>query len=162
MPERHLEIDLCRQVLWIVDGGIRTCSYRVSTSRFGAGELAGSECTPRGAHVIRARIGHGLPAGACLVGRRFTGEVWSPELALSAPHRDWILSRVIWLSGCEPGHNRLGLLDTMRRYIYIHGTPDSEPMGVPCSHGCIRMGNSDVIELFDRVVAGMRVELLAQ
>ncbi len=148
-------------MLWVVEGGRRTRSFGVSTSRFGPGETVGSERTPRGTHVIRARIGDGLPVGACFVGRRFTGEVWSPELAGSAPERDWILSRVIWLSGCEPGRNRLGTVDTMRRYIYIHGTPDSEPMRVPFSHGCIRMQNADVIELFNMVAAGMTVEMLA-
>jgi len=161
MRGRHLEVDLCRQVLRVLDQGTPTRHFSVSTSRFGPGEAVGSGCTPRGAHIIRARIGHGLPAGACFVGRRFTGEVWSPDLERSAPGRDWILSRVIWLSGCERGHNRLGAVDTMRRYIYIHGTPDSEPVSVPFSHGCIRMRNADVIELFDMVTPGMPVKMLA-
>ena len=119
----------------------------------------GSECTPRGLHVVRARIGAGLPAGSVLVGRRPTGEVWSRELAAREPGRDWILSRILWLSGLEIGRNRLGEVDTMRRYIYIHGTPDTEPMGVPASHGCIRMRNEDVMELFDDVPAGTPVEI---
>jgi len=161
MRGRHLEVDLCRQVLRVLDQGTPTRFFCVSTSRFGPGETVGSGCTPRGAHIIRARIGHGLPAGACFAGRRFTGEVWSPELERSAPDRDWILSRVIWLSGCERGRNRLGAVDTMRRYIYIHGTPDSEPVSVPFSHGCIRMRNADVIELFDMVTPGMPVKMLA-
>ena len=161
MRDRFIEIDLCRQELRVIDQGKSLRSFSVSTSRYGPGERAGSECTPRGTHVIRARIGQGLPAGACLVGRRFTGEVWTPELARSTPDRDWILSRIIWLSGCERGRNRLGTVDTMRRYIYIHGTPDNEPMSVPYSHGCIRMRNGDVIELFNMVTAGMPVELLA-
>jgi len=161
MSERRIEIDLCRQELRVIDRDQPTRRFGVSTSRHGPGERAGSECTPRGTHVIRARIGQGLPAGACLVGRRYTGEVWTPELARAEPDRDWILSRVIWLSGCERGRNRLGTVDTMRRYIYIHGTPDSEPMNVPFSHGCIRMRNGDVIELFDMVAPGMPVELLA-
>ena len=161
MNVNFLEIDLCRQELRVVDQAAPIRHFDVSTSTFGPGETADSGCTPRGAHVIRALIGRGLPAGACLVGRRFTGEIWSPELARSIPDRDWILSRVIWLSGCEPGRNRLGAVDTMRRYIYIHGTPDSEPMKVPFSHGCIRMRNGDVIELFDMVTPGMPVNLLA-
>jgi hypothetical protein len=161
MRLRSLEIDMCRQKLRVFDQGTMLRSFSVSTSRFGPGEAVASECTPRGAHIVRACIGHGLPEGACLVGRRFTGEVWSPELARTAPGRDWILSRVIWLSGCEYGRNRFGSVDTMRRYIYIHGTPDSEPMSVPFSHGCIRMRNGDVIELFDMVTPGMPVELLA-
>jgi L,D-transpeptidase YbiS len=161
MSDRFIEINLCRQELCLIDQDQPTRRFAVSTSRYGPGERDGSECTPRGAHVIRARIGAGLPAGACLVGRRFTGEVWTPELARAEPDRDWILSRIIWLSGCERGRNRLGTVDTMRRYIYIHGTPDNEPMGVPFSHGCIRMRNGDVIELFARVTSGMPVEVLA-
>ena len=127
--------------------------YLVSTALRGAGEVSGSEMTPRGRHLIRAKIGDGAEPGTVFRGRRPTGEVWTPELAALHPGRDWILSRILWLSGCEPGHNRLGDRDSMRRYIYIHGNPDSEPMGEPRSHGCIRMRNADVIDLFDRVPA---------
>lgn len=67
------------------------------------------------------------------------------------PGRDWILTRILWLSGCERGRNRLGNVDSFRRYIYLHGTPDSEPMGVPRSHGCIRLRNADLLDLFPRV-----------
>lgn len=137
------------------DGDVRTWS--VSTAEQGPGEQDGSGGTPRGEHVIRAKIGTGQPAGAVFRGRRFTGEIYSPELAEQYPRRDWILSRILWLSGCEPGFNRLGSVDSMRRFIYIHGTPDTEPMGVPASHGCIRMRNADVMELFDRVPVGCPV-----
>ena len=89
-----------------------------------------------------------------------TGEICSPALIAAQPERDWILSRILWLSGCEPGRNRFGLVDTMRRYIYIHGTPDCEVMGVPFSHGCIRMRNADVMELFFAVRAGTPVEII--
>jgi lipoprotein-anchoring transpeptidase ErfK/SrfK len=111
-------------------------------------------------HVIRAKIGQGLPPGAVLRGRRPTGQVFSETLHGAEPRRDWILSRILWLSGLEPGRNRLGDVDTMRRYIYIHGTPDHEPMGVPFSHGCIRMRNADVCWLFDAVTPGTRVNLV--
>lgn len=137
------------------DGAIR--SWSVSTAEQGPGEQNGSGGTPRGEHVIRAKIGAGRPSGAVFRGRRFTGELYSPELAEQYPERDWILSRILWLSGCEPGFNRLGSVDSMRRFIYIHGTPDTEPMGVPASHGCIRMRNDDVMELFDRVAVGCPV-----
>ena len=133
------------------------CLYPVSTALKGAGEREGSGCTPRGRHRIRARIGAEQPRAAVFVGRRPTGEIWSPELASQQPQRDWILSRILWLTGCEPGINRGGAVDTLRRYIYIHGCPDDCPMGVPRSHGCVRMTNADVIDLFDRVVAGTRV-----
>ena len=155
-----IEISLRRQQLILREAGRTRAQYPVSTSRYGPGEQSGSLCTPRGRHVIRAMIGAGLPAGAVLKGRRPTGEICSPVLIAAQPERDWILSRILWLSGCEPGRNRLGLADTMRRYIYIHGTPDSEVMGVPFSHGCIRMRNADVMELFSAVKAGTPVEIV--
>jgi len=123
----------------------------VSTAVNGPGEHNGSGCTPRGLHQVRAKVGAGLPAGAVLRGRRWTGEVWTPQLHEQFPGRDWILSRILWLSGCEQGVNRLGSVDTFRRYIYIHGTPDTEPMGLPLSHGCVRMRNEELIALFARV-----------
>lgn len=146
-----LHISIADQQLYgFADGQLRL-RFPVSTGRNGVGEQNGSGCTPRGVHQVRARIGDGLPEGAVLRGRRWTGEIWSPELHASFPGRDWILSRILWLSGCEPGVNRMGRVDTFRRYIYIHGTPDCEPMGVPLSHGCVRMRNADLLQLFPRV-----------
>ena len=157
----HLAVSIADQTLSLVNdqGGI-IASYPVSTALNGAGEQDGSGCTPRGEHYIRAMVGQGLPANTVFRARRPTGEIFSPELALAHPDRDWILSRIIWLCGLEPGKNRGPGVDTFRRFIYIHGTPDTEPMGVPRSHGCIRMRNPDVIELFDRVCAGLRVVIL--
>ena len=155
-------IDIPSQWLSLLaDDGTCLRRYRVSTARNGPGERSGSHCTPRGRHVIRARIGAGQPLGAAFRGRRPTGEVWSPEMAAAHPGRDWILTRILWLSGREPGRNRWGDVDSMRRYIYIHGTPDTEPMGVPLSIGCVRMRNRDVVELFDLVPAGTPVEILS-
>jgi L,D-transpeptidase YbiS len=156
----ELLISLTRQTLQLLRAGRVEREFLVSTSRYGPGERSGSLCTPRGLHVIRAKIGQGLPPGAVLRGRRPTGEVFSPALHAALPGRDWILSRILWLSGLERGRNRLGNVDTMRRYIYIHGTPDQEPMGVPFSHGCIRMRNADVCWLFDAVTPGARVNLV--
>jgi lipoprotein-anchoring transpeptidase ErfK/SrfK len=124
------------------------------------GERKGSYCTPRGRHVIRAKIGAGAPVNSVFVERRPTGEIYSPELAARFPGRDWILTRILWLSGCEPGFNRLGDVDTMRRYIYIHGSPDSAVMGTPGSIGCVRMHNEDLVDLFDRVPVGTPVNIL--
>ncbi len=146
-----LHISLADQTLYGFAGGELCLRLRVSTAAKGAGERNGSGCTPRGLHQVRAKIGADLPLGAVLRGRRWTGEVWSPALHAAFPGRDWILSRILWLSGCEPGRNRLGEVDTFRRYIYLHGTPDCEPMGVPLSHGCVRLRNADLLELFDRV-----------
>lgn len=134
--------------------------YAVSSSEKGVGELFGSYCTPRGTHIIRAKIGVGQPENTVFVRRRPTGEIYTPQLGEQFPDRDWILTRILWLSGCEIGFNRLGDNDTMRRYIYIHGTPDSVQLGKPGSHGCIRMRNSDLIELFDLVPAGTAVEII--
>lgn len=131
----------------------------VSTALNGAGEQNGSGCTPRGRHRVRARVGDGLPEGAVLRGRRWTGEIWNQALHAQFPGRDWILSRILWLSGCEPGFNRMGQVDTFRRYIYLHGTPDTEPMGVPLSHGCIRLRNADLLALFPLVPAGCEVRI---
>lgn len=153
----HIDIDIGKQALCLFDGETLLREYTVSTAANGVGQQEGSGCTPLGRHRIRARIGTGQPSGAVFVGRRPTGEVWSPQLAAEYPQRDWILSRILWLSGEQPGFNRLGNVDSMRRFIYIHGTPDSEPMGIPCSHGCVRMRNADVLELFDLVPVGCPV-----
>lgn len=150
---RHLQVSIANQTLTLLEDEQPLAHYLVSTALKGAGERSGSEQTPRGHHIIRAMIGADAPYGAVFRGRRPTGEVWTPELHERHPGRDWILSRILWLSGVETGRNRLGQCDTMRRYIYIHGTPDSEPMGEPLSHGCIRMRNEDIIDLFDRVGA---------
>lgn len=156
----RIRIDTASQRLALEDDADRVLkAYAVSTAANGVGELNGSFCTPRGRHIVRARIGAGQPSGAVFVRRRPTGEVWSPELHERYPGRDWMLTRILWLSGCERGRNRLGNVDTMRRYIYIHGAPDSAEMGRPGSHGCIRMRNADVIDLFDRVPPYTPVEI---
>lgn len=156
-----LRISLARQELDLYDdAGRRLRAYPVSTSKMGPGEQRGSNCTPRGRHIVRARIGAGLPENTVFVRRRPTGEIFSRELADRNPGRDWILTRILWLSGCEPGRNRLGDVDTMRRFVYIHGTPDGTELGRPGSIGCIRMRNRDIIELFDRVPAGTLVEII--
>lgn len=153
-------IDIPSQTLSLLgDDGACIRRYSVSTARNGAGEASGSFCTPRGRHIIRARIGAGAPIGAAFRGRRPTGEVWTPELAAANPGRDWILTRILWLSGTEPGFNRLGEVDSMRRYIYIHGSPDLAEMGVPGSHGCIRMRNADIVDLFERVPCYTAVDI---
>jgi len=154
---KEIEISIAGQTLTLLEDGRILAQYPVSTALKGAGEISGSEQTPRGSHIIRARIGDGAASGAVFRGRRLTGEVWTPGLAAEHPARDWILSRILWLSGTEPGRNRLGNCDSMRRYIYIHGTPDTEPMGQPLSHGCIRMRNADVIALFEQVPVYTRV-----
>lgn len=154
-----LRVALATQQLEVWRGPALLKRYPASTSKHGAGELQGSHQTPRGRHVVRAKIGAGAPLNAVFRGRRPTGEIYSSELARAHPARDWILTRILWLSGLEVGRNRLGNVDTMRRYIYIHGTPDTETMGVPGSIGCIRMTNRDIVELFDLVPVGTFVDI---
>jgi lipoprotein-anchoring transpeptidase ErfK/SrfK len=154
-----LRVSLAAQRLTLWRGGDCRAEYAVSTSRHGGGELTGSFKTPRGRHIVRVKIGADAPEGAVFRGRRPTGETYSAALARANPDRDWILTRILWLSGTEVGRNRLGAVDTMRRYIYIHGTPESEPMGSPSSIGCIRMGNRDIVELFDLVPVGSVVDI---
>lgn len=155
-----LLISVARQTLQVEDDAGRIISeYAVSTAKAGVGEVSGSYCTPRGLHIVRAKIGAGQAANTVFIRRRPTGEIWTPALAEQFPGRDWILTRILWLSGCIPGHNRRGCVDTMRRYVYIHGSPDTAQMGVPGSHGCVRMRNADIIELFDRVPCYTAVDI---
>jgi len=157
LNERCLSVSTAAQRLVLRDGDREVTAYSISTSRFGVGERRDSFMTPRGRHIIRAKIGAGQAPGTVFVGRRPTGEIYSEALARAFPDRDWILTRILWLSGTEPGRNRLGEVDTMWRHIYIHGAPDSSVLGVAGSIGCIRMRSADVIELFDAVSAGTSV-----
>ncbi len=152
-----IRISIPEQRLTLLAGDGIAAIYPVSTARNGPGEQYGSGCTPRGWHRIRIKIGAGLPPNMVFVGRRPTGELYSSELAARYPERDWILTRILWLTGLESGCNRGGDCDTLRRFIYIHGCPDETPIGSPLSHGCIRMRNHDLLELFERVRAGDRV-----
>lgn len=154
-----LDIDLATQQLKLLDNGQCVVQYRISSAKNGAGERDGSGCTPRGRHRIRACIGGGQPAGTVFVGRRPTGEIYSPALARQHPGRDWILSRILWLGGLEPGLNRYADVDSQQRFIYIHGTDEEALLGQPVSHGCIRMANADVLDLFERVSADTPVNI---
>jgi lipoprotein-anchoring transpeptidase ErfK/SrfK len=157
MKTLHIVVTLKEQKLDVYEGDNLVRTYRVATGKKGIGEQFGSEKTPRGHHKIRAKIGHDQAENTVFIGRRPTGEIYHPEMRNQHPSRDWILTRIMWLSGLEPGFNRLANVDTMRRYIYIHGCPDEDEMGIPSSHGCVKMRNSDVIELFDLIPVGTEV-----
>jgi len=156
----HIEISLGGQRLRLKRDNAIVREYPVSTARNGAGEKMDSECTPRGRHVIAEKIGEGCPPNTVFVERRPTGEIYTPELTRQQSGRDWILTRILWLKGVEPGVNLGGDVDSYNRYIYIHGSPEEIEMGRPGSRGCIRMRNQDVIELFNRVEAGTAVDIL--
>ena len=153
--EINLKTQNCR--VFTTDGVV---DYSCSTALNGPGEQEGSGCTPRGSHRIRAIIGRGEPENAVFVGRRPTGEVWTEQLHEASAGRDWILGRILWLCGNDSGFNRGGQVDSQRRYIYMHGTPPSEPMGVPLSHGCVRMRLQDICELADQVSPGTLVSIV--
>ncbi len=174
VPSQHLRISMTSQTLelfelepgwsrdrWADDLPKPALRYEVSTAKNGPGNELGSYCTPVGRHVIRAKIGRGAAFGTVFTRRRPTGEIWSKELAEGGPGRDWILTRILWLCGLEPGRNRFGSVDTMKRYIYLHGSPPTAQMGIPGSIGCIRMRNQDIVDLFDRVPAGTTVDIRA-
>ena len=156
---RWVHVDLQQQTLTLKRGSHELHSWSVSTALNGAGEQEGSGCTPRGWHRIRIRIGDGEPLNTVFVGRRPSGEIWSQKLADAFPDRDWILTRILWLTGVDSVHNRGGNHDTLRRYIYIHGTPDDQPMGIARSHGCVRMRNKELVQLFDQVENGTLVHI---
>lgn len=157
IPAPAIYISVASQTLLLKHNGSVDFECRISSAKNGVGELYGSERTPRGWHYIRARIGEGQPVNTVFVGRRPTGEIYSPAMRVEHPQRDWILTRILWLCGLEPGFNRLGATDTMRRYIYIHGCPDEDNFDNPGSHGCIKMHNPDMLGLFNRVATGTRV-----
>ncbi len=156
-PESYLYISIARQQLSLIRAGQEKLIYSVSTAKNGAGEAMGSECTPTGWHKIRAKVGHNQLLNSVFIARRPTGEIYKPELAQEYPNRDWILTRILWLAGLEPGKNRYGQVDSSWRYIYIHGCPDQLIQGKPESHGCIRMKNKDIVELFNSVNVGLKV-----
>lgn len=157
----NIHINIASQTLTLFLAKHKTITYPISTAKNGVGELENTGCTPRGQHIISEKFGDGLPINSVFVARQATGEIYSDALASQFPNRDWILSRILWLDGCEIGKNKgenaQGVCDTKARYIYIHGTPDTEPMGIPLSHGCVRMQNSDMLDLFDSVAVGTPV-----
>lgn len=164
-PDRQLVINIAEQTLTLYQQNNKVMTYTVSTAKNGIGSQENSGCTPLGQHIIAEKIGGDSPINAVFIGRVATGERYDTALGKLYPERDWILSRILWLSGLEEGvnkgNNNQGVCDTYQRYIYIHGTPDSEPMGLPLSHGCVRMRNKDIIELFEQVEEGMVVIIVA-
>jgi lipoprotein-anchoring transpeptidase ErfK/SrfK len=157
-----LNISIADQTLELLDQNQTVLNrYSISTAANGAGEIMDSGCTPTGKHIIRAKIGEGERVNTVFRGRRATGEIYQTGMREQQPGRDWILTRIMWLSGCEPGFNRLKDRDTMRRYIYIHGTPDEVAMGEPGSAGCIRMRNSELLTVFNLISVGTPVDIYA-
>ncbi len=157
---KEIIINLGLQTLELYEGKNCLARYPISSGKNGIGQEMGSEKTPLGRHMIYRKIGHKEPINTVFVHRRSTGEIYMPQLEAAQPERDWIVTRILWLMGLEPGYNRFGQRDTRKRCIYIHGTPDSTIIGQPGSKGCIRMRNLDIIDLFDAVEEGCLVTLI--
>lgn len=155
--EKHIDVDISKQQLTLFEGDNIISLYAISTAKNGTGQKNGSECTPLGNHSIDAKIGSKSKENSVFVGREETGEIFNEELRQNNPDRDWILTRILWLCGHDEGKNKGGEVDTLSRYIYIHGCPDSDSFSKPSSHGCVKMRNRDIIELFENVDAGTRV-----
>ncbi len=160
MSSRKIEINLCEQTLTLSDRDELLATFSVSTAANGPGQELNSECTPLGQHIIDEKIGAECLVNTVFIGRRPTGEIYSEDMRRCHPQRDWILTRIMWLRGTEPGCNDGGNIDSKARYIYIHGSPESCEMGVPGSHGCIRMRNEDVVRLFELVEVGTPVNIV--
>ncbi len=148
LEQADILIDLTQQTLLLPK---HNKFYVISSGKNGIGEQENSGKTPRGWHRVAQKIGHDAAKYSVFIARQPTGEIYNQQLAQQFPQRDWILSRILWLDGLEAGFNQGEGCDTFKRYIYIHGTPDTEPMGIPMSHGCIRMKNDEIIELFELV-----------
>jgi hypothetical protein len=150
--ERVLLVDTTAQHMFLIERGRPIADWIISTAEKGVGSLKGSDQTPLGVHRIAEKIGAGAPFGMIFKSRQPTGEIVQ---ILSAPNAeskaDYVTSRILWLDGLEPGINQGGDVDSKERFIYIHGTGEEGKLGTPASHGCIRMRNQDVIELFDQV-----------
>lgn len=163
MSDLVIDVDSKLQQLYLwetnPEGDMLIRQYPISTAANGLGEANGSHCTPRGRHRIAEKIGAFAPLCSAFKSRQPTGEVWTPELDAEFPGRDWILTRILWLEGQEPGKNQGGTVDSHNRYIYIHGTNEEHKLGSPASHGCIRMKNADIAELFDLVKEGTEVRI---
>ncbi|PZT84510.1 MAG: L,D-transpeptidase [Acinetobacter sp.] len=156
LEQADILIDLEQQLLYLPK---HHKLYLISSGKNGIGEQENSGKTPRGWHQIAEKFGEKLPVNTIFIARQPTGEIYSPVLAQQYPQRDWILSRILWLDGLELGFNQGQGCDSKQRYIYIHGTPDTEPMGIPVSHGCIRMRNQDVVDVFALIEQGALVYL---
>jgi len=159
--QQALVVDVGLQRLYLFEAGRLVGEYPVSTAEKGTGNAEGSMRTPLGLHRVDEKIGAGAPTGMIFRGRRPTGQfaeiLTDPD---ARAKRDDVTSRILWLSGLEPGVNQGGEVDSKRRFIYIHGTPEEGRIGRPASHGCVRMTNADVIELFDRVEVGALVDII--
>jgi len=154
-----IQVHLLQQTLELLQDHQCVKIYSISTGENGIGEEVDSGKTPRGRHIIHAKVGDGYEPNTVFIKRQATGEIFTPQMRSEYPDRDWILTRILWLAGVELGKNQGDSVDTLSRYIYIHGSPDDVQLGIPGSKGCIRMHNAAMIELFDSVEMGTAINI---
>jgi hypothetical protein len=147
-----LAVNIARQKVSLFEDGGLVRTMPASTSRFGIGEIEGSNCTPLGLHCIAEKVGEGEPVGTVFKERKVVGNTSEPAFA-----KGGITTRILWLQGLEPGFNEGGNVDTHERTIYIHGTWDQASLGKPASHGCIHLADGDLIQMFDLLPSGTLV-----
>lgn len=157
--DQVLVVDVSEQRLRLYRRGETVGEWPVSTSKYGIGNRQNSERTPLGVHRIARKIGAGAPPGTLFKARRDTGRTVEILKDDRAADGDYVTTRILWLEGLEPGVNQGPGVDSFQRYIYIHGTAEEGRIGRPFSHGCVRMTNDAVVELFDRVQEGTLVEI---
>jgi lipoprotein-anchoring transpeptidase ErfK/SrfK len=160
LDKATIVVDISEQKLYLYEGNEvhedkMMKSYPVSTSKYGIGNQSGSGRTPLGLHYIKNKIGEGAPKGTIFKARQNMGKI----AKINGEVGDLVTTRIMWLKGLESGKNKGRRIDSYKRYIYIHGTAEENKIGEPASHGCVRMYNSDVIDLFDRIKEGTRVEI---
>lgn len=150
-------VNIQQQEIYVVRNDAIEKTYRISSAKNGIGNSAGSGKTPLGVHRIAEKIGAGAKPNTIFLGRKDSGKTATILKDPIDSEDDYVTSRILWLEGLEPGINKGKGIDSKQRYIYIHGTPEEGLIGTPASHGCIRLYNKDVIELFDVVSAGTLV-----
>jgi hypothetical protein len=154
LTQPWLCVDVSRQLLWVIENTHIVNEYEVSTSRYGVGNKQDSYKTPLGAHAIKQKIGDGAALGEIFKARQASGQqaqiIFQPE----HDYQDLILTRILWLTGLEPGHNSGPGIDSYTRYIYLHGTQEEGLLGQAVSKGCVRMANQTIIDLFKMVEEG--------
>lgn len=154
-----IETKLSEQKLYVMRDNQIFKQYPISSSKFGIGSEAGSNKTPLGKHIVREKIGAGAPINTIFKSRVDTKKIAQVCLEPKDTGHDYVTTRILWLEGIEEGINKGNGIDSYRRNIYIHGTPEEGLIGTPASHGCIRMRNKDVMELFDLIPTGTKVEI---
>ena len=157
----HIEVDISEQRLYLIENSLIKASYPISTSKYGEGSTENSFKTPLGKHSIKEMIGEEAEINTIFTSRINTKRSATIIDQFEDTDNDYVTSRIMWLDGEEDGFNKGGNVDSFRRYIYIHGTHEEGLIGTKASHGCIRMFNYDVIELFNLVNIGTKVLIRA-